>query len=373
MSLPTNLKSQSFANLFRHSNLAAITYTPDSIASHVIQSDEHHRSKGDWGLKHSLPTHLRPAIILASSLDHPLKKSCVYRSAVSDLARLHRFKKLFGAFLSPTFDALNQRKSQEQVSNDSAIDLSRISEQEFAALIKKAQQNRNKEEEGAKRDWESALGVAKETHKSVYSVRSSAAAGTIHPPFYWAQPSHQSDEAHNASFLESTEQAKADEPKDPHTVPIAARYLNPVTGGHAIGISGYVAFLPDSEVDYVSGRPTTALNREFAGQFERKPGNRIDVFVQTVDWDAVSGRWMIGGGIGGFGIGPENGSGDMLNDSLAKSSLAGQGLGSAAILARVHASRPDNKLAKSAALLKRATEMTNLLGEVLEGPMKGKK
>ncbi|KAJ3060288.1 hypothetical protein HDU98_003725, partial [Podochytrium sp. JEL0797] len=96
--MSNTLSSQSFATLFRHSKLAAVTYQGSAIAPHVIRTGETLKTKGEWGLKHTLPSDLRPSTVLVSSLDAPSTKAPVFRTATKDVAQLDRFNALFGAF-----------------------------------------------------------------------------------------------------------------------------------------------------------------------------------------------------------------------------------------------------------------------------------
>ncbi|KAJ3028253.1 UNVERIFIED_CONTAM: hypothetical protein HDU68_002060 [Siphonaria sp. JEL0065] len=352
--------TQSFAQLFRSSKLATITYNPGSIAPHVIRGTDANRVRGEqscrriqqltssslpyvtllaigeWGLKHTLPTDLNPSTVLVSSLDHPTKRSCEFRTATKDVAQLHRFRKLFGAFLSLNSVAQKSEK----------VDLARISDKEFQELVKKAREFYTSKKEGS---WEEELGV---------DCKGSA-SGLIHPPFYWAPTAVVPEE--RTVFLSSVpeqqqQQQAQDHQKDPQTVPINAR--------HAVGMSGYVAFLPDAEVSSgFSQRRQSAsgkeiMNREFADQHERKPGNEITVYVQNVQWDDVAGRWRIGvtqknpaeqGRL--FDLPSGSGSGEnmtsrWLSAAAGKSSLTGgngggnKGLETQSILQQVQA-RPD--------------------------------
>ncbi|KAJ3409327.1 hypothetical protein HDU80_001787 [Chytriomyces hyalinus] len=284
-----SLQSQSFAHLFRHSKLASVTYTADSLAGQVLRASEDQRATGDWGLKHSLPPS-RMSVVTVSHLDHPLTHSSTPVSAVSKLAALDRFKRIFGAFVSiekrdPVADAATKTH------------LAKISDQEFAALVQKAKQLQPAE----KGDWEAALGVSSAKSDDVDKELG------IHPPFYWSPPSIAAGSAPQEPISLSPSAAESSLPKDaapqdPRTVPVVGRYLNAVLNGHAVGISGYVAFLHDSEVKAslraYAVRPASESgriiqSREFADAHERKPGCEIVVYIQNVSWDATAGRWQI--------------------------------------------------------------------------------
>ncbi|KAJ3238242.1 hypothetical protein HDU81_008224 [Chytriomyces hyalinus] len=284
-----SLQSQSFAHLFRHSKLASVTYSADSLAGQVIRASEDQRASGDWGLKHSLPPS-RISVVTVSHLDHPLTHSSTPVSAVSKLAALDRFKRIFGPFV-----AIEQRDPVADAATKTH--LAKISDEEFSALVQKAKQLQPAEKE----DWEASLGVSSAKSDDVDKELG------IHPPFYWSPPSIAAGTAPQEPISLSPSAAESSSPQpaapqDPRSVPIVGRYLNAVLNGHAVGISGYVAFLHDSEVKAslraYAARPASESgriiqSREFADAHERKPGCEIVVYIQNVSWDATAGRWQI--------------------------------------------------------------------------------
>ncbi|KAJ3130647.1 hypothetical protein HK100_007763 [Physocladia obscura] len=315
------LASQSFAALFRTSKLAAVTYTSGAVAGHVIKSPVEHRERGEWGIKYSLPPDQRDSTAIVKALDSPSKRTCEFSSATRHLARIQRFQTVFGAHVKPDAfsiqrEAFDVKRKVEAVANEISelagnnignnignnldvksfakepeIDLGLISDAEFTELVKKAREFAVSNPNNA--EWEAALNV---------KPRSSAApTSPIHPPIYWSPLLNSASSSAPVYSLSSSPSSSSgddsvSEPVDLRSVPITAVYLNPVLLGHAVGILGFVAFLPDAETTashYALDSARKYASREFGDSYDRKPGNEIKVFVQAVTWDSARGRWKI--------------------------------------------------------------------------------
>ncbi|KAJ3128685.1 hypothetical protein HK100_009040 [Physocladia obscura] len=312
------LASQSFATLFRTSKLAAVTYTSGAIAGHAIKSPLEHRGRGEWGIKYSLPLDQRDSTAIIKALDSPAKRTCEFSSATRHLARIQRFQTAFGAYVKPDAFAIQggafdvKRKVETVVNagdNDCntldpkscakqpEIDLGLISDAEFAQLVQKAREfavsNLNNAE------WETALNVK--------SRSATAPTSPIHPPIYWSPllnsispntPVYSLSSSDSSLVSPATSAVdSASEGVDARSVPITAVYLNSVLLGHAVGILGFVAFLPDAEIttsrNYALDSARKYASRKFSDSFDRKPGSEIQVYIQAVTWDSSRGRWKI--------------------------------------------------------------------------------
>ncbi|KAJ3097660.1 hypothetical protein HDU97_004687 [Phlyctochytrium planicorne] len=125
---------QSFGDMFQSSKLASITYGTNARSSlqvervgafpstatpfpsfalpgyfrlpqtvkpelppHIITTTNENKARGEWGLKQSLPTDIRPSHVIVTRLDnHKLGSRGVYRTATRELGDMERWRLLFG-------------------------------------------------------------------------------------------------------------------------------------------------------------------------------------------------------------------------------------------------------------------------------------
>ncbi|KAJ3379706.1 hypothetical protein HDU84_006456 [Entophlyctis sp. JEL0112] len=210
-----------------------------------------------------------------------------------------------------------------------AKDLALVSNKAFARLVQKARRVRaaanaandsNSTRDPVAFDWEAAIGVARESVASSPDVDVCIAARTaIHPPVYYAPPRKSpepvlhsvSDEDSASATAAASKEAERELAEKLCPSTINARYLNSVHNGHAIGVAGFVAYLPESEVRLpkkiasvargkkinnvpIYDRARTMLSRELGDNYMRSEGNEIEVQVKSVNWDYGSGTWKIG-------------------------------------------------------------------------------
>ncbi|KAI8621497.1 hypothetical protein BC830DRAFT_1094216 [Chytriomyces sp. MP71] len=277
------LSQQSFATLFRQSKLASVTYNNGGMSGQVLWASAEQRSRGEFGIKYTLKGR-RTATAVVRNLDNPLHTP----PATTQLAQNDRFRRIFSPFVKREEIASSQQKTENTIALD------RISDAEFAQLVRQAKQLIKEDRES----WESILCIASDSDTS---------ATHVHPPFYYAPktPANSSSTSEPISLFPTEPATSVDRtaPRDPRTIPIKARYLNAVHNGHAVGIAGFVAFLPYSETSTSSrvytARPTSDrgiknVSSNFADVHSRVPGNEVTVYVQDVTWDGALGRWKIG-------------------------------------------------------------------------------
>ncbi len=247
----------SFSQLFRNSKFAAL----DPLGRQVLTTPVHLRAKGEWGLKSNISRTVNTPFIQVSKQDNE-NGIPEYKTAFEMVASVERWKELFPLPLNPhalpklierEFDVPPNLRSADDVPADvravrdtfRPIDLTKASAQEYQQVVDRAWKYRSMfmglVEKGiyTERQWTHFLKVLSPTNGG---VTLSKRQDMKHPPVYRVRKS------------------------DERTLPVAGRVLNKLAGsrgGIAIGIAGYVAYLPPSQ----SGTYFHTLDRDTQFQF----------------------------------------------------------------------------------------------------------
>ncbi|KAI8999206.1 mitochondrial ribosomal protein subunit-domain-containing protein [Gaertneriomyces semiglobifer] len=272
------MSNQSFATLFRRSPFASLPKTspisssPSSVPTspspsalptrQSLSAPRAHRARGDWGLKHSLPSDLPLSFIAVKEFDHTWTKDVEYESASERVFLLRRWKETFEPLPEGSLkgvraragDALNPISSTQTDINKGDERVTRpidtLSSEEYLASLKQARQLRaqlNRDQSSTSpststttrdKEWFQHLSLSVPDITGNTPVVSTLLRTTkngkspIHGPFYSsAKPTPLKTDA-RGYFLE---------PESDTRVEVKGRILNRVANGMSVGIQGVVA------------------------------------------------------------------------------------------------------------------------------------
>ncbi|KAJ3399385.1 hypothetical protein HDV05_001826, partial [Chytridiales sp. JEL 0842] len=268
------LTAQSFPHLLRSSTFTSLTSSPSGSFPQILTTSPQLRAKGEWGLKHTLPTDLTHSTVMVAKLDEKeLGRGCVFKSGAAEVGRIKRWKEAFGVGTpeeSIPAESLRAKQVAQAVSEGAsvekeAMDLASLTSKEFDKLLKDAAEKRAEflstvpeEKQQDVSEWERFLGVT--STSSTLGNTASASLDTVftdspnshltgvprvHPPFYKplkpTTPQHKSsiDAFKNFSIPKPPQQQQLQQQSaTTFQKPLTARYLNPVSNqtGHTVAI-----------------------------------------------------------------------------------------------------------------------------------------
>jgi hypothetical protein len=342
--------SQSFSTLFRSSKYVSVTYDPSNRGiAQVITTPRHLREKGEWGLKRSLPTDLKPHTVMVSQLDEvDVKKGCVYKTASTEVSRLTRFKEVFGigspadtipresilVIEVPKKVAQAQIEAQEEAQAlaqaaraegrkedkkaydrilgakldaigaalDEAVNFDKLSRAEFAKLVSEAASRRpewlqtvdSKTISTSESTSESKASSTSPLWQSFLNITNKhAASKTVHPPFYKPLKSIDSSQTSIARVRQlnnlTDEQRKTlSADGKPIYQKVIAKYLNKA---HRDSSQGYAVAIDG----FVAFLPQKELPYEYTSAGMSRGNNpfiyerhaNIEVWIKTAGFDAL--------------------------------------------------------------------------------------
>ncbi|KAJ3065035.1 hypothetical protein HK102_008048, partial [Quaeritorhiza haematococci] len=263
---------QSFSRLFRASKFASL----DLSGRQVLTTPQTLRTVGEWGTKRSLPRNLKTVYIRIPSHDDAYKRTVV-KGATGDVGAMMRWKENFppmkkGFALPEVVEEVGGEEAEGRKRfEEPPLEIQKVSEVEFERLVKYAKSVREEwikaVEAGqyTRDEWDKFLNVRTATRSSkggqstMDDIRfrnsyrqEGEGISFVHPPVYRTRTPSTTTTAGDAST-----------PTPMITYKVKGRVLNKVDypqQGYAIGVAGYVAFLPLSEVGK-DRRPVSGMGR----------------------------------------------------------------------------------------------------------------
>ncbi|KAJ3178707.1 hypothetical protein HDU85_005110 [Gaertneriomyces sp. JEL0708] len=285
------MSNQSFATLFRRSPFASlpkaspvssspptgpIAPAPSALPTRQsLSAPRANRARGDWGLKHSLPSDLPLSFIAVKEFDHTWTKDVEYESAAERVFLLRRWKETFEPLPEGSLkdvraragDALNTISSTQTVEQspngvnkgDERVTrpIDTLTSEEYLAALKQARQlraqlNRERNQPSTstststttrEKEWFQHLSLSVPDITGSTPVVSTLLRTTrvgkspIHGPFYSSTKPTTAPTTNTSNSLYFIDSLTDTTPR----VVVKGRILNKVGNGMSVGIQGVVA------------------------------------------------------------------------------------------------------------------------------------
>ncbi|KAJ3329262.1 hypothetical protein HDU76_008280 [Blyttiomyces sp. JEL0837] len=253
-------------------------------------------------------------MVTPSKLDDSERKAPKYRSGVWDYTEIIRWREMFGypteapALQKRAFGVAESVKSTTATSQSTAsevkqqravipgrsdldrIPLEQLTTEEFQYLLQKARELRPewiKVNKAAMAHDASPVSKGVPSWDEFLNVSISSAPQTqVHPPFYMVIEQEKKESRLKALHKYDAPAVKPKSSMVQTIKKVQARYLNPVNNGYAVGIQGFVAFMPGNESSAKFGKGNRNRPHEMEAAMANGSNRPMDVYVLRATHDS---------------------------------------------------------------------------------------